>query len=56
MLRNSKDKVLLLFSKNIGVCDSNEADVLAILEAPRMFSGRYHGRAMVESDSSNTIA
>lgn len=56
VLRNSKGEVLLLFSKNVGVCNSKEAEVLVILEALRMFSERYHGRLVVESDSSNANA
>ena len=31
--RNSNCEALLMLSKNVGVCDSNEAEVLAILEA-----------------------
>lgn len=33
VIRNSKREVLFIFSKHLGVCDSNEADVLDILEA-----------------------
>lgn len=42
VLRNSKGDILYLFSKHIGVKDSNEAEVLAILEAVSMFS-RFFG-------------
>ena len=45
-----------MFSKHTGVCDSNEAEVLAILEALRCFSRNFHGVLIVESDSSNAIA
>lgn len=31
--RNSKGEVLFMFSKLVGICDSNEVDVLAILKA-----------------------
>ena len=33
VLRNSKGKVLLMFSKDVGVNESNEAKVMVILEA-----------------------
>lgn len=44
VLRNCKGEVLLMFSKYVGVCDSNEAEVLAILEALRIYSRKYYGR------------
>lgn len=50
VLRNSKGDILYLFSKHIGVKDSNEAKVLAILEAVSMlacflgFSESYCGK------------
>ena len=56
VLRNSKAKVLLMFSNNFGVCDSTEAEVLAILESLWLFSRRYDGSLLIESDSSNAIA
>ena len=39
-----------------GCCESNEAEVLAILEALRCFSRLFHGELIVESDYSNAIA
>ena len=36
--------------------DSNEAEVLAILEALKIFSRSFKGRLIVESDSSNGIS
>ena len=30
VIRNSKGEVLLMFSKHVGVCNSNEVEVLAI--------------------------
>ena len=36
--------------------DSNEAEVLAILEALKIFSCSFKGRLIVESDSSNGIS
>lgn len=38
VLRNSKGKVLLMFFKSRGIQESNETEVLAILEAIRLFS------------------
>lgn len=37
VLRNSRRKVLIIFSKNISIKDSNEAKVMAILETLPMF-------------------
>ena len=54
VLRSSNGEVLLLFSKNVGVCDSNEAEVLVILEDLRFFRS-FDGRLLVESDSSNAV-
>lgn len=51
MLRYCKSEVLFMFSKNVGVCDSNEVNVLAISEGLRLFSSRFFGSLMVESDS-----
>eukprot|EP00268_Persea_americana_P068028 TRINITY_DN9427_c0_g2_i3.p1 TRINITY_DN9427_c0_g2~~TRINITY_DN9427_c0_g2_i3.p1 ORF type:complete len:109 (+),score=10.84 TRINITY_DN9427_c0_g2_i3:826-1152(+) len=56
VLRNSRGEVLFMFSKFVGVCDSNEALVLAILEALRYFSRFFNGVLVVESDSSNAVA
>ena len=42
MLRNSKCDVLFMFSKPIGIRDSNEAEVYAILEALHCFSRFFH--------------
>ena len=44
-----------MFSKNVSICDSNEAEVLAILEGLRLFARRYIGALVIESDSSNAI-
>lgn len=38
MLHNYKGEVLLTFSKNMGSCDSNKAEVLAILEGLTLFA------------------
>ena len=45
-----------MFSEFMGVCDSNEAEVLAILEGPHLFSSRYGVMLIMVSDSSNAIA
>ena len=55
VLCNSKGDVVLMFSKHIGVCDSNEAVVLAILEGLRLISTRYSGALILESNSLNAI-
>ena len=49
VLHNCKGKVLIMFSKYVGVCDSNEAEVLAILEGLHLFSSRYSGMLIMES-------
>eukprot|EP00268_Persea_americana_P068026 TRINITY_DN9427_c0_g1_i1.p1 TRINITY_DN9427_c0_g1~~TRINITY_DN9427_c0_g1_i1.p1 ORF type:complete len:120 (+),score=19.95 TRINITY_DN9427_c0_g1_i1:825-1184(+) len=56
VLRNSKGEVLFTFSKPIGIRDSKEAEVLAILKALCYFSRFFHGNLIVESDSSNVVA
>lgn len=33
VVRNSKGGILFMFSKHVGIYDSNEAEVLAVLEA-----------------------
>lgn len=40
-----------MFSKFVGKKDSNEAEVLGILEALGNFSGTFNGQIVVESDS-----
>ena len=47
--------MLFMFSKNVGIKESNEAEVLAILEALRIFSSTFKESLIVESDSSNAI-
>lgn len=52
MLRNSnRDDILFMFSKSVGVKESNEAEVMAILEALRLFSSSFQAKLIVESDS-----
>lgn len=45
-----------MFSKHVGVCDSNEVEVLAILEALQCFSSYYHGVLIMESDFFDVVA
>lgn len=42
VLRNSNGGVLMIFSKYVGVKDSNEVEVLAILEVLLMFVRVHH--------------
>ena len=56
VLRNNNGETLLIFSKNVGVCDSNEAKLLAILESLKLFSKGFGGRLLVENNSSNAVA
>lgn len=51
-----RGKILYSFSKNVGVRDSNEAEVLAISEARSIHKGSFPERLLVESDSSNAIS
>lgn len=55
VLSNSKGKVLFMFSKLMGIHDSDEAKFLAILEALHYFSRFFHSSLIVDCDSSNTI-
>lgn len=46
--RNDQGAVLVLFSKNVGLMESNEAEVVAILEALRVFvSGHFQASLVV---------
>ena len=42
MLKDDKGNVLLNFSKNVGLKESNETKVLAILEALWLFYSSFH--------------
>lgn len=53
---NDKEEVLCLFSKGVGVKDCNEAEVLTILEALRIFPHSFYERLIVDSDSSNATS
>lgn len=49
MLLNSKGGVLLMFSKSVGVRESNEAEVSSILETLQVFSALYLCKLIVET-------
>ena len=49
--------MLIMFSKHVGTMESNEAEVLAILEAVRIFaSSSFNSRLEMENDSLNAIS
>lgn len=56
VLRDHKEDVLLIFSNNEGLQESNEIKVLAILEALRLLFSSFHEQLLVESDFSNAIS
>ena len=45
-----------MFSKKVGIKESNEIEGLAILEVLRFFLSFFHERLLVESDSLNAIS
>lgn len=47
---------MLLFSKHVGITDSNEVKIPAIEEAIKNFSICFGGSPRMESDSSNAIS
>lgn len=55
VLHNENVGVLFMFSKNVGVVESNEAEVLTILEATCIFSSIFQCMLIVDIDSSNAI-
>ena len=48
VLRNHKGEVIYLFFKHVGMKDSNEADVMAILEALHISHTLFHHFLIVE--------
>lgn len=44
-----------MFSKKVGVKESNENEVMAILEALRLFSHYFQTLLIVENDSANAV-
>lgn len=55
VLHNSKGEVLLSFLNPIRIKDSNEALVLATLEALRLYVSSFYDLLVAESDLSNAI-
>ena len=45
----------MVFSKNVGAVESNEAEVLAILKALQLYVANYNDSLVVESDLVNAI-
>lgn len=56
VLCNHGNLILFSFSSFIGVKDLNEAEILAILEAIRLFNVSFWQPLIMESDSLNTIS
>ena len=48
-LRNHKGEVIYIFSTHVATKDSNEAEVLTILEALCIYRSSYHQSLIVES-------
>lgn len=55
VLRNRKGEALYMFSKHLGAKDSNEGEILAILEALHVYGLLFQHNLIVESDSSKVI-
>lgn len=56
VLCNNDGKVLAMISKHVGCMESNEVEVVAILEALRLFASSFNSKLEVESDSLNVIS
>ena len=56
MLRNSDGVVLMMLIKYVGILESNEVEVLAILESLRVFLSNYHVKLVMESNSVDVIS
>lgn len=56
VLINHKGVVLYMFSKNVSIKDSNEAVILAILEALCIYHRSFQYPLVVESDSINAVS
>lgn len=55
LFRNSSGEIQLMFSRSVGVKESNEAELMAILEALSLFSKSFQAKFIVESDLSNAL-
>lgn len=56
VLLNNKGDVLFMFSKHADLRESNEVDMLSTLKALMIFLYSFHGRVIVENDSTNAIS
>lgn len=59
MLGNSEWTILAMFSTNVmlvSILESNEVNVMAILEAPQISISNFHNDLVVESDMMNAIS
>lgn len=56
MVKDDKGNVLLNFSKNMGLKESHETKVLAILEVLWLLYSSFHDRLIMESGFSNAIS
>lgn len=55
VLCNKDELVLAMFSEHVGMVEFNEAEVLAVLEALRIFVLNYHDKLAGESNPLNAI-
>lgn len=56
VLHSSQGQFLFIFSMFIGVRDTNDVEILAILEAIRIYVSSFQESLIVESDYSNAIS
>lgn len=56
VLRNQNGEVLYMFSKHLGIKDSNEAEMMAILEALCIYRDTFQFNHIVENNSINAIS
>lgn len=47
---------MIMFSKHVGIKESNEMEMMAILEALRIFSPSFQDKLVAKSDSINAIS
>lgn len=55
-LRKQNGEALCIISKQAEIKDSNQAKVLAILEALRIYSSSFMNSLIVKSDMANTVS
>ena len=56
VLCDYKGEALIIFYKHLGVKDPNEAEVLNILEALRIYLGNFQVKLIIETDSLRGIS